>query len=378
MPPSDVELVTAFESLGDNCELGLLQRRVYAEPLGLLRFAGISLASLVTGLRTRFAGIADAEAVRIVPENGEYMVHLPRHGIVYHADAKVGQADPDALHRQQARILPFLADKLVADLTSGEKTMVFRQNEPLLANGLNDLRQAVATYGPAVLLWVQAARPGHPAGSVDVIDDRLMVGYVSGLAPRHHVPDLDVPSWIAMLRQAHARRPEARRPEVRRPEARRPEGAAAVAAAASPPAPDRIEVAFGVDGNAAAYLGEGWSGQEKGYCWSVNDRSALRLPVPRPADRYRVDMHVVPFTAPPALPGQRLGVVVNGSMVHSFNPLPRGDVAFTFPGDILRNRDQIELVFEHPDAASPLQMTGGKDDRRLAAAFRTLSVAASE
>ena len=40
---SDHDLVLDFESVGDNCELGIFQRRVGAEPLGLLRFAGAPL-----------------------------------------------------------------------------------------------------------------------------------------------------------------------------------------------------------------------------------------------------------------------------------------------------------------------------------------------
>ena len=46
----DRELVLHFESIGDNCELGLVQRRAGAEPLGLLRFAGAPLRSFLRAL----------------------------------------------------------------------------------------------------------------------------------------------------------------------------------------------------------------------------------------------------------------------------------------------------------------------------------------
>ena len=52
--------------------------------------------------------------------------------------------------------------------------MVFRQNEELSANDLLDFRSALAAYGPATLLWVQATRPGHPPGTVSIVDDTLM------------------------------------------------------------------------------------------------------------------------------------------------------------------------------------------------------------
>src|SRR3954454_11670711 len=81
----DRELVLHFESVGDNCELGLVQRQVGAEPLGLLRFSGAPLRSLLRGLASRFHGIADPESIRIHEENGEFMVKLIRYDFYYHA-----------------------------------------------------------------------------------------------------------------------------------------------------------------------------------------------------------------------------------------------------------------------------------------------------
>ena len=45
----DRDLVLQFESIGDNCELGLVQRRAGSEPLGLLRFAGSTDKVSLTG-----------------------------------------------------------------------------------------------------------------------------------------------------------------------------------------------------------------------------------------------------------------------------------------------------------------------------------------
>ncbi|OIQ65615.1 hypothetical protein GALL_528260 [mine drainage metagenome] len=159
---SDQELVLKFESLGDNCELGLVQRRVGVEPLGMFRFAGEPLRHLIRAMHARFGGMVVPDHVQVRPENGEDMVKLTKYDFVYHADVKVGQADPDVLQKQQVRTVGFLTRKLIDDLENPTKIMVFRQNEPLSANDLVDLRIALAGYGPATLLWVQAARPGHP------------------------------------------------------------------------------------------------------------------------------------------------------------------------------------------------------------------------
>ena len=53
------DLLRGFESLGHNCEFGLMQRDLDAEPLGLLRFGGIEPAALLAGLDCAFAGIDD-------------------------------------------------------------------------------------------------------------------------------------------------------------------------------------------------------------------------------------------------------------------------------------------------------------------------------
>jgi hypothetical protein len=261
----DGDLVLHFESIGDNCELGLVQRRAGAEPLGLLRFAGVPLRNLVRGLNARFANIADPRHIRLNVEHGEYMVKLTKYDFNFHAHVDVGEMAPEALHRQQVRTVGFLAEKFMADLENPVKILVFRQNEPLLGSDLVDLRIALSAYGRSILLWVQDACPGHPPGSVVVADEGMMVGYVRRLAARETVPDLDYESWMLVLRRANAVWLRAVNGRL-------------VRTAAEPPA--RTELTFGVEGNAGPYLGAGWSGPEAGYQWAVGERSLLTIDVP--------------------------------------------------------------------------------------------------
>jgi hypothetical protein len=360
---SDRDLVLQFESLGDSCELGLVQRRVGAEPLGMFRFAGAPLRHLIRAMDARFEGMADPEHVRVQPLNDEYMIKLTKYDFIYHAHVKIGEADPAALYQRQTRIVRFLIDKLIADLETPEKIMVFRQNEELSANDLLDFRTALSAYGPATLLWVQETRPGHPPGTVSVIDDTLIIGYVTRLARRDNAPDLDLQSWMAMLRNAHAVRP------IR---AAVPPEAAAIPVRRAPPR--RIDTVFGRDGNAAACVGYGWSGPEDGYTWSIEDRSVLTIGKPDAAERYRLEMEVVPFVAPPAVAAQTMSVTVNGELVHTFDPLPRGKVECSVPGRLLCGRDTIEIILGHPAAISPRVAAGENDDRRLAVAFYRASL----
>lgn len=358
---SDRDLVVQFESLGDNCELGLVQRRVGAEPLGLLRFSGTPLRNLLRALADRFDGLADPAHVRIQPEQGVYMVKLTKYDFIYHADADVGKTDPTVLLRQQLRILPFLVEKLLAELENPTKILVFRQNEPLLAADLVDLRAALDRLGPSTLLWVQQARPGHPPGSANRIGDRLLVGYVSRLALREAVPDLDLASWLIMLRNAWTLFRAYVEPPV------------PVPVLSLAPAPS-VSLRFGSEGNAQRSMGYGWSAPEPGFTWAIDDRSLLTLePLPTAAE-YWLDMDVAPFVVPSALPSQRLAVHVNGETVHIFDPLESGLVACAVPGHLIRGRPRIEIVLEHPRAARPHDVSNSGDTRRLAIAFRSVSL----
>ena len=348
---SDRDLVLNFESLGDNCELGLVQRLVGAEPLGLLRFASAPAGRLLPALNARFEGLADPANVEVIVAKGEYMIALRKYDLLYHAHAKVGETDPETLSHQQARTLPFLVNKLIGDLENPEKIFVFRQNEPLAANTLIDLRAALARFGAVPLLWVQQERPGHPAGTADRIDDTLMAGYVRRLASRENVPDLDLGSWLATLRRAY---------DLWR--------------ALPAPATAAFEIVFGETGNAGAFTGFGWSRPNTDHTWTIDDRSQLTFAPPGDAEHYRLDMDVRPFTSPPSLTAQHLDVIVNATMVRRFDPLQPGIATCIVPGHLIRGHDSVEILLEHPNAARPSDLGISGDSRRLAVMFHQLTL----
>ena len=355
----DHDLVLAFESLGDNCELGILQRKVGVEPLGLLRFAGAPLRDLIRALRSRFAGIADPDRIRIEPENGEYMVRLAACNFTRHADVKVGEMPPEAVHAQQCRVIRFLANKLIEDLQNPCKILVFRQNEALSAADLVDLRIALSGYGRNTLLWVQPACVGHPPGSVDVVDDQMMTGYVRRLADRDTVPALDVASWLQVLRSAHAIWQQADGGPLVPP-----------AHAAAP----RTELTFGRDGNAGPSLGVGWSGAEAGFTWSIGERSVLTWPcqaTPRTTGwkcrSARTSLRRCCLGS-----GWTSRSAERGSTVSP--PCRVARSAVSCRAGLVAGRDVVEVALQHPDASSPLLVEGHGDTRRLAVAFYRMTL----
>ena len=164
-----------------------------------------------------------------------------------------------------------------------------------------------------------------------------------------------------MLRNAHAIRPiRAPVPFSRRDPA--------------PLAPRRIDIVFGREGNAAACVGDGWSGPEDGYTWSVDDRSVLTIGKPATAERLPARNGGHSLRRSTRRPAQAMSVTVNGELVHTFDPLPRGKVECSVPGRLLYGRDTIEIMLDHPAAISPSAAAGQNDDRRLAVAFCRVSL----
>lgn len=78
--------------------------------------------------------------------------------------------------------------------------------------------------------------------------------------------------------------------------------------------------------------------------------------------------------APPALPSQRLEVMVNGELVRTFDPVEPGIAVCAVPGRLVRGHDRVDILLTHPRAARPSDLGAGQDSRRLALMFRRLAL----
>ena len=193
-------LLMKFESLGENCEFGLVQRRCGAEPLGLLRFASSPLPKLLAALRGRFTGMGTPQTTEIhISSNGkEYMVADLQYGFEYHAWVNVAERTADEIHRRELRRIPFLVDKLTDDLRLGEKIFVYHGMKPLTDDDALTLHSAMITYGPATLLWVELADEQHPSGRVEWVHPGVLKAHIDRFAPGDNAHDVSLDGWLAV------------------------------------------------------------------------------------------------------------------------------------------------------------------------------------
>ncbi len=204
----DRQLMMGFESLGDDCELGFVQRSVGAEPLSLLRFGGIRLHRLYEALGNRFDGIDDVAELGVSIQggqgHGEYMIVQNRYRYFYHTFMHSWEIDRDALLAREAARLAFCRRKLLEDLEDGEKIFVVKSSsDPALRlDQVMPVAERVAGFGGAVTFWATAADAGHPPGTLQWHGPTLLEGRLDRLCPPGHAPQFS-PFWLALCRKAH-------------------------------------------------------------------------------------------------------------------------------------------------------------------------------
>jgi hypothetical protein len=201
----DSELMMRFESLGENCEFGLVQRRCGAEPLGLFRFSSAPLPKLLAGLEARFDGLGAPENVEVMlSDNGrEYMVFDRRFEFLYHAWVLADEMSPAEIHAREIRRLPFLVRKLLDDFADGSKIFVYHGMEPLAEADTARLLRALRAYGPNTLLWVEVGDAEHAPGTVEWAGPGLLKAYIDRFAPGENAHDLSLGCWTTICREAY-------------------------------------------------------------------------------------------------------------------------------------------------------------------------------
>ncbi len=180
-------VMLGFESLGDGCEFGHVQRRYGAEPQGLLRWNDVTVDSLIAALGARFAGLGEPANTHLsVGPDREILIEDRRWGLARHTFRFEGDEAPEPLLAGACRDIATLRDQLLADLAAAEKTVVFRSSG-LDADRLEALHRALRAYGPVRLLNVQPAAPTAPtsfqgaAGEVVEVEEGRFVGFLERL-----------------------------------------------------------------------------------------------------------------------------------------------------------------------------------------------------
>jgi thioredoxin-like negative regulator of GroEL len=213
---ADQRLALRFESFGGTlhgCEFGLVQRACRVEPLGLLRWCEMAPENLIDALNNNFAGVGEPEntilAIEETDEGPEYFTRDRRFLMSMHTFVRTDEQPADRFFAQSCRRIRYLAEKMIEDLTAGEKIFVYKNtNRDLTETEIGEIRRAMSRYGRNMLLYVRYAGEEHPNGTVEWVEDGLMYGYLDRFIVARSGEYIGpvTESWVAICRAASALR----------------------------------------------------------------------------------------------------------------------------------------------------------------------------
>jgi hypothetical protein len=199
-----LRLLQLVESLGENCDLGVVQRAVGIEPFGLFRFAGCNPDSLAALLRERFQSLGAGDDLWFdeVGPTREYWVKSRSCTFEAHTNRYAGRDDLDVVRRNEIDRMRYLKARLLADLARGEKLCVYKGHSS--APTMRDIAAQLQGYGPNTLLWVDLADDTHAAATVERDSPKLLRGFVSRFGTYDDAgPSLPVAEWVALCLNAY-------------------------------------------------------------------------------------------------------------------------------------------------------------------------------
>jgi hypothetical protein len=198
-------LMRGFESLGDDREFGIVQRKLGYEALNLFRFCNISSRDLLTALTDDLKAVGDPMAFAVQlheTDPPEYVLALSAYNAHWHTFSYDREADRQTLWRDHAVMAGYLRRKFYEGLRGGRKIYVVKQRRRIPADQAAALLMELNRHGRATLLCVEQVSKHQPSGAVELIVPGLMRGYVRTFAPVTDVEAADPVDWLRMLGNA--------------------------------------------------------------------------------------------------------------------------------------------------------------------------------
>ncbi len=208
-------LLRHFESLGDNCEFGIVQRKLSLEVFNLLRFGNAQIANLMVALTDDLAALNDAAAVTAELNHAhrrEFVVSVPAYKLRWHTFMYENETDQDSVLRANAVKLGYLRRKFYEGLRAGRKIYVIKRQQPLLLSQAAAVLLELNRHGRATLLCVEPVPVGRRSGEVDLLMPGLMRGYIAAFAPEDNVEAAEPTDWLRLTANARLLQLEADAP----------------------------------------------------------------------------------------------------------------------------------------------------------------------
>lgn len=197
-----LNLAHKFESWGRDCEFGLVQRALGAEPNDLFRFSDPTPAVLVQLIRSGFEGYGEKCYIALdeqQPRREWFIVdhdtRTSRHSRIYEGDLPKEKVQELALLWTR-----LLREKAARDLVEGNKIYVMKTSQnDLTEDAVVEVARALRSKGRGWVLWVEA---GDPPGHCEIAVDGLLRARIDRLCLRGHEYEFSLVGWLTVMCEA--------------------------------------------------------------------------------------------------------------------------------------------------------------------------------
>lgn len=201
---SPAEIAASCESIGRNCEFGLVQREFGLEPIHLLRWAGSQMPGLVAAFENGFEGLADemTGTREETPEghpHSRWMLTCQRYGIAFHVEAPREANHGAEAGEASAKRLRWMADRLLQGVADNERVLIYSSRHVTSAADCAALVAAIRRHGEAPVLLVGQTPDGR--GLVGTTRwPAVWFADMPSVTRMDWAGGADIPAWTKMLK----------------------------------------------------------------------------------------------------------------------------------------------------------------------------------
>ena len=193
-------LVKQFESIGNNCELGLLQRDLGFERMGLFRFAGSEdTRAVARAIAADFEGLATPDDLEFGHRGEEWIAVSRRYALEVHTWRTRSELSEAQIRAAMSTTLGYQIEMFRELMASGERIFVRRVRRSDNIDGLAELHAALRLHGPTQLLWVTDPEPGEAHAAIERLGDGFYRGAHASMNATHWPTPCDRPAWLSLL-----------------------------------------------------------------------------------------------------------------------------------------------------------------------------------
>jgi hypothetical protein len=200
-------LLRCFESLGDNCEFGFVQRANGYEDGGLFRWSISPLDKLIHCFDTDFK---DLYSFGNLAPSAPDMVRDIATGLMFHTRMQsidgqfvLDHAGRREIYSAEKRKIDHLLDKFRRRVQEPGTICVYKRNSGVVDSDAKRLQQALTKLGPSTLLVVRSTDDPVRWGTVERSSSGFLVGLVDGFAPYFAADQISLQIWNLLLQKTY-------------------------------------------------------------------------------------------------------------------------------------------------------------------------------